>query len=146
MERKSMVGLIAIVAVVTAVMFAGCVEDTNEPQDSQWVSSCSMRVDMVVEDINEMQKDLASGNSRRFVESAKYLQEDAQNAYDVSVRYTVSPEYEALKSDYELAMLDYSQAGKHASVEDYDAASEYIESGNTRMERVNDMLDRFNAM
>ncbi len=27
MERKSMVGLIAIVAVVTAVMFAGCVED-----------------------------------------------------------------------------------------------------------------------
>ncbi|MBC2746235.1 MAG: hypothetical protein HF975_04365 [ANME-2 cluster archaeon] len=143
MNEKINYKLIAILTIVTAIICMGCVE-TKEPRDSQWISSCSIRIGMVSEDINELQKDLASGNYKRFVESATYLQEDAQIAYDTSIRYTVSPEYETLKTEYELAMLDYIQVGTYSIEGDYDTASKYIESGNQHMDQVNDLLDQLN--
>jgi hypothetical protein len=146
MGRRSMVGIIAVVAIVAVAMFAGCVEETDEPQDSQWAASCSGRLKIIQLDIGYMQEDLASGNSALFTESAKDLQDDAQYAYDISIQYTVSPEYEPMKSEYEKALLDYVQVGKYASAGDFDTASYYTDSGTARMNRVNDMLDLLNGV
>ncbi|MEA1944370.1 MAG: hypothetical protein U9N07_03395 [Euryarchaeota archaeon] len=149
MEKRSMVGLIAVVVIVAVTLFAGCVEETDEPDeldDATWASICAVHGDLIQDDLTNMQEYLASGNSKQLAKHAGYLQEDAMDAYNDSVGRTVSPECEAAKLEYETAMLAYAQVGEYAVAGDLDAASEAAANAAACMERVNDMLDQLNGM
>jgi hypothetical protein len=149
MERRSMVGLIAVVVIATVVMFAGCVDETDEPDeldDATWASICAVHGDLIQDDLANMQEYLASGNSIQLVKHAGYLQEDAMDAYNDSVGRTVSSECEAAKLEYEAAMLAYAQVGEYTVAGDMDAADAAAADAAASMWHVNDMLDRLNGV
>lgn len=148
MERRSVVGLIAVVIIVAVAMFAGCVDETDEPDeldDATWASICAVHGDLIQDDLANMQEYLASGNSKQLVKHAGYLQEDAMDAYNDSVRRTVSSECDAAKLEYEMAMLAYAQVGEYTVAGDMDAANSAAADAAACMRRVNDMLDQLNT-
>lgn len=142
--------LLMVIAIIAAVvMFAGCVEETDEPDeldDATWASICAIRGDLIQDDLTNMQEYLASGNSKQLAKHAGYLQEDAMDAYNNSIRLTVSPECEAAKLEYEAAMLAYAQVGEYTVAGDMDAANAAAADAAKCMWRVNDMLDQLNGV
>jgi hypothetical protein len=153
MKRKNMLGLIAIVAIVTAVIFAGCVE---ESQDKEWLKSSEKNVILVGDDLEKMRKASTNEDYEMWALAAKYLYDDTQYALDESNTYSVSSKYEDAKYEYEKAMNDYKLAGQysitgidkiqHGFVEEGNAdiklASNYIESGNNHLQKATDLLKK----
>ena len=153
MKRKTIVGLIVIVAIVAAVIFAGCVE---ESQDQKWRESSAKNAILVGDNLKKMEAASANEDYEMWALAAKYLYEDAQYALDDSTQYSVSSKYEDAKYEYEKAMNDYKLAGQysitgidkiqHGFVEegnvDIKLASDYIESGNNHLQKATDLLKK----
>ena len=147
MKRKTLVGLIAIVAIVAVVIFAGCVEEEKSPvsvstQDfeyAQWGSDTLHTVGLDME--------LAANAAERFdfegVETySGMLYDDAKKALYEIDQYDVSPALKPSKDEFRLALQDLKQAGyygergaRNYDADDLETSGDYLESAAKHLNR-----------
>jgi len=153
MEKKTMAGLIAIVAVVAVVISAGALYTeekppasaaTQDPEFLKWASETSAHI---IGDNGLLLEALKSLDFDDMEFYAGILYDDAKKALDEIDQFSVSPKLQPFKDEYKLSLDDTKwyayfteQGARNIDPDAIETATEYAESSAEHLERANRYL------
>jgi hypothetical protein len=170
MKRKSLAGLIAIVAVIAVAMFAGCVEEeepTPTPAPKAVVATPtpthvltyqdSKYADWSMDTNNRISTDLdllkRAANRFDFESIGVYsemLYDDAKKGLDEIDQFYVSPAFTQSKNEFKLSLQDFKQAGYYGEMggrnhdtADISTCADYMESAGRHLLRATDLIPEY---
>ena len=148
MKKKNPSSLIAIVAIVAVVIFAGCMEEKSptsvSTQDLEYIEWAMETLENT--DTKLLAKAMERGDYAGMERYAGMLYDAAKKALNEIDQFSVSPEFQPSKDEYTLALQDLKQAAyyterwaRNNDVDDIETATEYFK-------RYSKHLDRFTAL
>jgi S-layer protein (TIGR01567 family) len=127
-------------------------------QDSEWLAACRRNSAIVADDLNGYANAAGNTDYSSLATYTDLLYADSQTALDESNMYSVSPDLQSVKEEYEKAMVqanwcavytaiainDINNGNTDDAITSMNQAAEALKAGNEHTAKVNRLLEEYN--